>query len=226
MQINIEDMLNEVAVTVLSPETIGPMIQKSFTSALESAISSAMGHNSEFRKTLNEKIAEALPGQLEGVSMISTLIRERVLTAISEQQETAITQLIGNQLDDLMSKVPANMKLSDLFTELSARYGGRDYERPEGDHPTFIVDRCERWTNVYIDKNESADKGECAIEVTISHHNSSIQSLRVLERDYTTKKYVSRVWNDELYLTRLFAGGTVFELDTSTGDIGAEFYYN
>jgi hypothetical protein len=219
MQIDISSLITDAAAKILAPENLAPKVEKALDEAIKNAIDDAMGYRSKFREMLNETMAGAMPGGVDGVTKIGELVAKRVADLITTTQDNALSQLIDKQLAELVETPPAEMKVSKLFAELTRRWDRTDYDKPEGGAPTFIVQRGSHgWINIYLDKNADQDESDCEFEVCISESDSEILLFRIRGEDSGMRtRTISRRWNDELYLTRLFVGKTKFILDVSEG---------
>lgn len=226
MQIDISGLISDAAAKILAPENLAPKVEKALDEAISKAIDDAMGYRSKFREMLNETMAGAMPGGVDGVTKIGELVTKRVAELINTTQENALSQLIDKQLADLVEAPPAEMKVSELFACLTEKWDRRDYERPEGGQPTFIVQRGSHgWTNVYLDKNSDQDESDCEFEICFSDSAKEILLFRIRGEDHNgLSRTISRRWNDELYLTRLFVGKTKFTLDVREGT-QHDYYY-
>lgn len=226
MQIDITSLIADAAEKVLAPENLAPKLEKALSEAIGSALDDAMGYRSEFRKMLNETMAKAMPGGVDGVTKIGELVAQRVAALVSNAQDNALSQLIDKQLEDLIEPAPAELKLSQLMAELTKRWDRRDYDKPEGSAPTFIIERSSHGTTtLYADKNEGTDESECEFEICFTEKDSEILLMRVRGEQHNGRSHmITRRWNDELYLTRLFVGKTKFTLDAREGEQHDHYY--
>lgn len=227
MQIDISSLISEAAEKILAPENLAPKVEKALDEAVSNAINEAMGYRSKFREMLNETMAGAMPGGVDGVTKIGELVAKRMAELINTTQDNALSQLIDKQLADLVDTPPAEMKLSELFAHLTEKWDRRDYEKPDGGSPTFIVQSGSHgWTNVYLDKNSDQDESDCEFEICLSGNDNEILLFRIRGEDHNGRsRTISRRWNDELYLTRLFVGKTKFIIDVSEGT-QHDYYYS
>lgn len=226
MQIDISTLIAEAAEKILAPENLAPKLEKALDDAVGKALEEAMGYRSTFREMLNKTMAEAMPSGVDGMTKIGELVASRVASLIATTQDNALSQLIDKQLADLIEPVPAEMKLSELMSELTRRWDNRDYDRPDGSAPTFIVESSSHGTTtVYADKNESTDESDCEFEICFTDGSDEILLMRVRGEQHNGRgRLISRRWNDELYLTRLFVGKTKFTIDVREGEQHDHFY--
>ena len=226
IQIDIQGMFQQSLEQALAPETLKPILDKALDETLQKAISSAFGYGSDFRKLMESSVAEAMPTKVDGLVIMGDLITDRIKQIVGAQQDAALSQIIDAQLAGLMTPAPAHMKLSDLCREMTQRWGSREFDRPEGSRPTFIKKTSSYGSvSFYLDKEESKGEMECDFELHISAGGGQILSLRVRGEDrQAPRKHISRRWNDELYLTQLFAAATQIEIDMHDGE-DYEHYY-
>lgn len=226
IQIDIQGMLQQAIDQALAPETLQPILGKALNETLERAIKDAFGYGSDFRKIMETSVAEAMPKQVDGLVIMGELITDRIKQIVGDQQDATLTQIIDAQLEGLMTPAPAQMKLSDLCKEMTQRWGRREFDRPEGSRPSFIKKTSSYGSvSFYLDKEESKDEMECDFELHISAGGGNILSLRVRGEDrHPPRKHISRRWDDELYLTQLFAAGTQIEIDMRDGEDHDHYY--
>ena len=227
IQIDIQGMLQDALAQALAPEVLKPVPDKALNDTLEKAIKDAFGYNSDFRKLMETSVAAAMPKEIDGLVVMGELITDRIKQVVGAQQEAALGQIIDAQLSELMAPAPEKMKLSDLCQEMTKRWGGRDFDRPEGSQPTIIKETSSYGgISLYLDKDEGKDKHEAEFELHMSAMDGKILSLRVRGEDrQPPRNYISRRWNDELYFTRLFAAATQFEIDIPDGENYSYYYF-
>lgn len=227
IQIDVQGMLQESLAKALSPDVLKPVLEKALNDTLERAIKDAFGYNSDFRKLMETSVAEAMPKEIDGLVVMGELITDRIKQVVGAQQEAALAQIIDAQLSELMAPAPAQMKLSDLCREMTKRWGGRDFDRPEGSKPTIIKETSSYGgVSLYLDKDDGKEKYETEFELHLSSDSKAILSIRVRgEERKPPSMFISHRWNDELYFTRLFAAGTQFDIDMADGESFSHYYW-
>lgn len=229
MQIDLTAMIIEAGTKVMATENLQPKVEKALDEAIAGAIKEAMGYSSEFRTAINKAVQAAMPSGFDGVERIGSLVRTRVTEMLTLAQDSALSQLIDQQLADLIEPVPAELTLTGLMRELTKRWGEAEFDRPEGEAPSFILSKSSygHYT-LYLDKDEGKDDYECDFALTFSSGREGgqleILTLRVRGEDSKGARTISRRWNDELYLTQLFVGKTQFTMDAHEGHQG-DYYY-
>lgn len=224
MQIDIEGMLNKVMLEELTPEKLEPKLAKAFGEALDTAIRDAMGYNSEFRTRLKESLGEALPNGLVGAGSFADLVGQRVLKVVGEQQDQVMTARIDRELVDLLEPVPQRLKLSELCQLLLQAFDSRDFDHPDSEQPTFILESSDYgYFYFYADKNADTDKSDCELRFSVSKEGK-IYALDIGGRNQATSQRYSNVYGADLLAKKLYVTGAVIEVDMPVGEYH-DYYY-
>lgn len=231
MQIDISSLMADAAAKILAPENLSPKVEKALDEAMKNAIEAAMGYNSEFRDMLKETVKKAMPGGVDGVERIGKMVTDRVSALLQDAQQSAIGQVVDQELSELLQAVPETMSMTELMSELTKRWapGRFNYENPEGDRPTFIIETSDYGvTTLYADKDEGKEKRECRIEMAFSGDSKSILSLYIDEKSYGRQNQIriSRRYNTDLFLLQLYVHGTLITMDAPAGEQDDYWYHN
>ncbi|MNF70644.1 hypothetical protein D3C76_1143080 [compost metagenome] len=231
MQIDISGLISDAAAKILAPENLAPKVEKALDEALKNAIESAMGYNSDFRSMLKDTVSKAMPGGVDGVERIGKMVTDRVAALLQDAQQSAIGQVVDQELSELLQSIPEVMSMTELMTELTKRWAPSrlNHDSPEGERPTFIIETTDYGvTRLYADKDEGKEKSECRIEIAFSGDKETILSLYIDEKSYGRNNQIciSRRYNADLFLLQLYVHGTKITQNAPSGEQDDYWYSN
>lgn len=117
MEIKLNLDVNEIISSAVSTDIVKPIIEKAIKSVIENAICSATGHNSAFRKGIEQQIKEAMPCsiQIDDVAKFHQVALAELNQAVHGANSEIIKDLFKETFSRMIPNVPAQVKLSDLI---------------------------------------------------------------------------------------------------------------
>lgn len=124
MEIKIELDLEAAIAAALTPEKLGPIIDKHVLGAITSAIQDATGYRSKFSEALREQLAAALPHglRLDDVAKFQQVLNQSLADLVGGMNAAAINVALQKVAREALPDVPAVMKLSKLMEEARERF--------------------------------------------------------------------------------------------------------
>lgn len=226
LNINIEDVVAKAVSAALSSEKLEPIIQANIDKAVKSAIESQFCWDAPFNKLLKTKVTEAMPDDIENMGRFGDLVLKTVTAYFNEAQHDFIQKAIEPKLANMLRQLPSIMKLSEVVEKLTKDFYQMRHGIPDGDQPTFIVDRSSGLTVgywcFYADPGEGKSRNSCRIQARFNDKNVCY-SLSVSGEDLQKKLLIGPTYNADALMLNIYTGGIVIELDR---DDFSETYYS
>lgn len=221
---NMGSLISAAVAARLTPEYVEKHIDSKINKLMEEAISDALRSYSETGKLIRKKVEESLR-----VSKLDLpTYGDTVAGILKTQIETHVSELVAGKLkedmQELLSLAPKNVKLSDITAEMLTdhEHGGQC-----GDVITCIIERSTYGSTwVYLDEGyhyRESEKYRADIKILVSK-DGTIASARISGKDTKDARYIGKSYGLEQKIRAYAACGTVIEIDedyiyTSVGDV-------
>lgn len=226
LNINIEEVVANAVTAALAPEKLEPIIQANIDKAIKSAIEGQFHWDAPFNKLLKEKVAEAMPDDIENLGRFGDLVLKTVSAYFNGAQHDFIRKAIEPKLASMLKQVPPRMKLSELVKELTEDFVQMRHGIPSGDQPTFIVERstgaCDGYWRFFADPDENKSPYSCRIQAYFTDKNICY-SLKVDSEDLQKKLLIGPTYNADALMLNIYTGQIVIDPDR---DDFSEVYYS
>jgi hypothetical protein len=226
MKINIEldldTIFQNVAETVLSEETLKPLITKKLEETLKSAVESAMGYNSTFRKNLEASIASAMPTDLENISRYNDMVYKLLKNEIEAKQGEYIKQGLLDRLSSTLKTMPQELTVTALIEMLMHHLEQHHLKEANDYRPTILVELTgsgptRGFFNLYIDPKEDVSKYSCLIKLKVSN-KGEVYSVVIGDTSLDKALFIGPTYGLERVMLNLYANSTRLILDAEDYD--------
>lgn len=214
LNIDIESVVAQAVAAALAPERLQPIITKQVEKAVDNAIEEQFGYRAPFRKLLEEKMAAAMPTNMEDLGRFSDLVLKVISAKLHEAQAEAVAQIIQPKLDAMLKPLPPTMKLSELVAKLLPDLAD-DYRRNGDSQPTIIVehnDGLDGYWRLYIDSRGDRDKYSCRLQIAFDKEGKAY-SLRIGDEKMEKALLIGPTYNADALLLQIYTCGITIELD-------------
>lgn len=227
--IDIETAINNA----LRPEALQPILDKHITTAIDTAIRSATGYQSQFSKALEEQIKAALPHGLHisDVAKFQQVLNAAMNRTVQSCNEGAVRVALERAVQSVMPDVPPVLKLSELLKE--ARHGFHKGEQEEfyahyepsthGDGGWLYLDENERpGSSLYARPPQyRADLKYSAKHRLAINGTGDVYTLRLDGTDITPASLPDVIGRFKSLLLAMYVGRTRLEIDIDADDVEA-----
>ncbi len=214
LNIDIESVVAQAVAAALAPERLQPIITKQVEKAVDSAIEEQFGYRAPFRKLLEEKMAAAMPTDMEDLGRFSDLVLKVISAKLHEAQAEAVAQIIQPKLDAMLKPLPPAMKLSELVEKLLPDLAD-DYRRDGADQPTIIVERHDNlygYWRLYIDSRSNRSQYDSRLKIAF-RGDGKAYSLSIDDKKTENALLIGPTYNADALLLQIYTGGITIELD-------------
>lgn len=232
MNINITLDIPAIVSNAVSAERIQPILDKAITEAISSAIREATGYNSEFRKAVEQQLAEAMPKGLHitEVAKFQHVLNAALTNAVQGENASTINAALAQAAKAVMPDVPERIKLSELMEK--AR-GGLHKGPHESFYAYFDVSAYGGGT-LYLDSDEHVGAGygtsglslpgsrkySAGTSLSISS-SGSVYSLKLDSQQLSPSKLPKAIGSFQGLLLSMYVGRTSIEIDIDADDVEA-----
>jgi len=124
MELRINLDLEAAVAAALTPEKLGPILDKHITGAITSAIQDATGYRSKFSEVLKEQIGNALPHglNLDDVAKFQQVLNQSLASLVGGMNATAVNVALEKVAKEVLPDVPPVVKLSQLMEDARERF--------------------------------------------------------------------------------------------------------
>lgn len=221
---NMGGLISAAVAARLTPEYVEKHIDSKINKLMEEAINDALRSYSKTGQLIREKIEESL----RVTKLDLPTYGDTVAGMLKTQIETHVSELVAGKLKEdmkeLLSLAPKNVKLSDITAEMLTdhEHGGEC-----GDVITCIIERNEYGgTWLYLDERNpytDSEKYRADIRVLISK-DGTISYATINGKDTKDARYIGKSYGLEQKIRAYAACSTVIEIDedcvyTSVGDL-------
>lgn len=169
----VQDALTEAS----HPERMKEIVTKLVTKQFDETLSSATRSFSDFGKTLEKKVTEALSIEKLDLPSYNTIMASMITKLVDDAVSNLIQGRLKEDLNELFKIAPKTIKLSEIVKEMRERHEG---DGGYGEVVTCIVERNDhddtdfwgpRWT-IYLDD-------DIAVDLSSRHAKPSDASIRL-----------------------------------------------
>ena len=130
MKLSIDIDLDAAIGQALTPEKLGPILNKHVTDAVTSAISDATGYSSDFRKRLTAQMKEMLPHGLHNAELVKfqQVLNQAVTDVLRCANQDAVTTALNKAVQGVMPDMPPVVKVSELLKAARSHFAKEEHE--------------------------------------------------------------------------------------------------
>lgn len=130
MKLSIDIDLEQAIGQALTPEKLGPILNKHLTDAVTSAISDATGYSSDFRKQVAAQLKSMLPHGLHDAELVKFqhVLNQAVTDVVRCANRDAVTTALQQAVEQVMPDVPPVVKASELIEAARAHFAKGAHE--------------------------------------------------------------------------------------------------
>lgn len=196
----IESLVAESIENVLKSDAISEKIKGAAESAIESAIREAFGHGSRFRKSLREKIDQAIPiVDVDELSWFSNAVMVVIRERLSRLSDETARVHVGKVLDELIPNSSV-IELKDLKVRFSEKVKWDAMIEAHGD----CDDMDFLWRE---EKSEKSDYWDLLISTDPDAGPFDKETIRMRFRPSSDDHSIHECWHvNREYSGTLFAG--------------------
>lgn len=223
LNLSIDIDLESVLAKALSAEKLEPIINKYLAEAVTSAVESATGYRSEFRKKLAEQLISVLPHGLESGDVVKFqhILNKAMTDVVNCKNQDAVTLALEHAVKRVMPDSPTAVKMSELLKEARSYFGT---EPTESFFAYYETDPSgEGW--LYLDSDLTAGYGNdiTAVKYRAKYQlafNSTgrVDSLQ-LDNVEVSNSYPAVVSMFETTLMAMYVGRTTLEVDMTPEEV-------
>ncbi|WP_039788611.1 hypothetical protein [Herbaspirillum huttiense] len=230
MDITIKIDIEKAIADTLAPEKLAPILDKHVTEAITSAISTATGYNSDFRKVLTEQLKDAMPHglALDDVAKFQHILNGAISAAVSGANNDAVRTAIEKSVIGSIQSAPATIKLSE-FMELV-----RDGLHVEGGAKFYAyLDSDYGVNHLYLDKNPAPgsstsfrgdyrsreDRKYSAAYSLAFNKEGEVYALKLDEKVITPASLPNVIGSFDALLMSMYVGRTLLVADIDDDEI-------
>lgn len=217
-----QDLQNAVSAKfaeIAASGAIEAMIEKQLTETISSIIKDSLRSYSDFGKGIEQAVKKAVNVDLARLELpgYNDLILKLIQRQVSAQMENAMATQIEEQMRDLLSSPPTEIKLSDLLKEF-IEHEASDCVCDTPDRISLHVEkRSDGYTHIYFDKDENKSEYSCAFALHVTP-DGKVYSLKIDEENPKKKLFAGPFYNVERRIFQLYAAGTRLIVDGDSED--------
>jgi ATP-dependent Lon protease len=215
ININIEEIVAEAVREALAPEKLQPIITSNVEKSVKSAIEESFSYRSPFNEYLKQKVAEAMPTDIENMGRFGDLVLKTVTAYVNDSQREFIRQAIEPKLASMLRKLPHKMKLTTLVDMIMEDLKD-DHRRQGAERPTILVEQSNGsitgYWQLHIDPRSNVSHYTCRIHAYFDAAGRCF-SLRVDGEDMQSKLLIGPTYNTDALFLNLYTNGVLIELD-------------
>lgn len=229
MELRINLDLEAAVAAALTPEKLGPILDKHLIDAIKSAISDVTGYRSKFSEVLKEQLAAALPHglKLHDVAKFQQVLNQSLASLVGGMNADAINTALAKVAKDVCPEVPASIKLSKLLEEARERFCKDENKEAfyalwephpyGGGHLYLNNDQLERSASLY---GSSTSKYDARYQLAVTS-GGEVYALRLDGRHVTPSSRPDVIGHFDSILMSMYVGRTRLEIDIDADDVEA-----
>ena len=218
-----QELQNAVAnafANILSAGVIEQEIEERLTKTITSILDEQLRSYSDFGKALGDHVKQAMQVDFDhlGLPGYNDLILKTIRHQVNQLADDSIAKHVEEQMRELLSPAPAEIKLSQLVAEF-IKDKHDDYscscDGPERIALFVVGSRSGGpvgYHNIYLDKDEDKSQYSCAIRIA-TDEDGRVYSLKIDEVDPKKTLFIGPLWNFERRLFQMYAAGTKLIVD-------------
>lgn len=225
MELKINIDLEAALAQALAPERLQPILDKHIAEAITSAIRNATDFNSEFRKSVQAQLIEAMPHGLniDDVAKFQHVLNSALQSAVHAQNSAAAHTALAEAVKDVLPDVPAVVKMSELMQT------ARDFLLCSDTRRAFYAHFENAPSGggwLYLDQNEKPGKGYgidggkySATYSLAFQRDGSVYALKLRDKQVTPTSRPDVISRFDAILMSMYVGRTRLEVDMDADDV-------
>jgi hypothetical protein len=225
MELKINLDLEAAVAAALTPEKLGPILDKHLADAVTDAIRDATGYHSTFRGAVKQQLVEALPHglALDDVAKFQHVLNQSLTSLVHGFNASAVTTALEQVTKETMPNVPPVLKLSDLLES------ARDGLHKEKHEAFFAALELSDWGThyLYLDSDPSpgrssygarGDKSSARYRLAVTKEGE-VYALHLDGRPITPASRPDVIGRFDSILMSMYVGRTRLEIDMDADDV-------
>ena len=219
---NFSTLIANAVAAKLTPDFIEKEVDSRVEKLLIDSINSALRSYSDTGKLIEAAVADALRVNKLDLPFYGEMVARILKTQIEARVSEVVSGRLAEDMADLLSLAPKEVKLSEIAEEMRKQYEGEAY----GEVITVIIDddyEPGRLAWVYLD-DEQAEKRkfDCKYSMLISA-DARIAGARIGKTDMKKVDFIGRFYGLDQKLRAYMACGTkiIMDVDAVVTSVGA-----
>jgi len=180
MIIDMSKLISDSFDKKIEDGTFEKMIDQRVDSVMKDAIESATGWNSAFKKNLENHVKEALSIDVKTIDLstygavLSKLLKERITASMHDAAGKSISQFLVN----MESRIPAELKISDIVEKIVEYWKEEDSDKAEEGFeftlhfakwkPSYTWNFEITEYDLFLSKEEDQEPNKCEIHIRLN----------------------------------------------------------
>lgn len=217
------DLINKAVAETMTPEFVKKQVATRVEKLVTEAINDALRSYSDIGKQIKEAVQASLKVNDLNLPSYGLLVTGMIEQQVKDHAGALIDARLAEDIRELLSIAPAEIKLSQIAKEMIERHHDRD---GYGEVITVIVEHSEYGSTwLYLDEEQHharRDKYQCRHSLLLNK-DGTISSARLDKRDLKDTQHIGRDYGLPDKIRAYYAAGTRIILDedavvTSVGD--------
>lgn len=232
MEIRIDLDLEAAVAAALTPEKLGPILDKHLAEAIKDAINDTTGYNSEFRTALKKQLGAVLPHglALDDVAKFQQVLNQSLADLVGGMNAESINTALRKVANQALPDVPAVMKLSELMQHARDGFHKSQHEpfyavldtSDHGVHYLYLHDDPSPGSSSGYGSNSSREGGRYHARYQLSiMKGGEVYALKMDGRQITPASRPDVISRFSGILMSMYVGRTRLEIDIDTDDVEA-----
>lgn len=232
MELRINLDLEAAVAAALTPEKLGPILDKHLADAIRDAISDATNYNSMFRNALKEQLREALPHGLglDDVAKFQQVLNSSLADLVGGMNAETINTALRKVAAEALPDMPAVMKLSELLEEARAGFHKNQHEgfyallesTSYGTHHLFLHGDPTPGSSSGYGSSSSREAGKYHSRYQLAiMKEGEVYALRLDGNQVTPASRPDVITRFAAILMSMYVGRTRLEIDIDADDVEA-----
>jgi hypothetical protein len=205
---------------VLASGTVEKKIEETLTKTISEIVEDTFKSWSSFGKELKEVVQKAINVNLQELTLpeYNQLVLNAIRQKINETiQAEGFTRLKAD-IEKMLIGERKEWKLSELVEELKKETLEDESDADEFDEISLFVENfgSSNLVWIYLDQHSDKSKYECNIQLAI--YNGQVDSVRMIDKDFTKNDTLGCLHGIEALLFRLYAQKVNFIIDEENVD--------
>lgn len=204
-------------------ENITRLIEKKVDEVITESITSAFRSYGDVNKQIEAAIKESLQiGDRLDLPAYGVMVLALVRQKLDERVHSLIANRLDTEINEILSIAPKELLFSKLVEAMTE--AAKEDDRRWSSNVTCIVEHDDRydWINVWLDKEDKADKRNCEITFTLSK-DGGILSCTFDHKDPKKVVRMGPMWGYQKMIFGAYCCGSKIIMDdldppTSVGD--------
>lgn len=228
LEINLD--FEAAIASALSPEKLGPILDKHIVAAISSAVQDVTGYRSPFAEALKAQMAAALPHGLhiDDLAKFQQLLNQAITSMAHGLNADAINTALRKAAAETMPDVPSVLKLSEL---IEAARDGFHKEKHEDFYAMWEPNDDGRGGHLYLDSDADFGKSSSFYGSAKSKYSAARQlavnaggevyTLKLDGREITPASRPDVITRFDSILLCMYVGRTRLDLDIDADDVAS-----